>query len=109
MSNTDYANVDAHLVNTGGGNFLTTVAAGSTVQLNAGTTIATKVIYLGASSNANVRFAVNSSVTVSLSAPLPTASVGDTSQAPLELAIDDPSKIWVFCSLAASVGCTYLH
>jgi hypothetical protein len=87
---------------------MTTVAAGSTVNLNSGTILPTKVMYLSGSANAGgVRFAIGTSVNVSLGAFLPTASVGAPYPAPLELPLDDAAKVWVFASVAASVGCTY--
>jgi hypothetical protein len=109
MSNTQYANTDSHLVSSDGGAVTLTVAAGATSQMNSGTSIPCKVVYLNGLSTSRVHCAINTSTNVSYGIQVPVgsdAAAGGTC-GHLELAVDDVSKIWVFASLAASIHLTY--
>jgi hypothetical protein len=111
LPNTAYANVDAHLVNTGGGCVAISVAAGSTVPCYS-VPLPAKIAYIsqGFATASVVRWGVNASVTASLGAVVPTVvapSLG--TPASVEVAIDDVSKIWVYSAVAACLGITYVH
>lgn len=109
--NTAYANVDAHLVNTGGGCITISVAAGSTVPCYS-VPLPCKIAYItqGFATASVVRWGVNASTTCSLGAVVPTVvapSLGTPSS--VEVAIDDLSKVWVNSAVAACLGITYVH
>ena len=111
MANTVYANVDAHLVSTGGGCVAISVAAGSTVPCYS-VPLPSKNVYIsqGLATASVVRWGVNSSTTTSLGAVIPTVvapSLGTPDS--VEVAIDDISKIWVYSAVAACLGITYTH
>ena len=111
MANTCYANVDAHLVSTGGGCVTISVAAGSTVPCYS-VPLPSKIVYIsqGLATASVVRFGINSSATTSLGAVIQTVvatSLGTAS--PIEIAVDDVSKIWVNSAVAACLGITYVH
>jgi hypothetical protein len=106
-NNTIYANTDSHQVGHGGGvQSVDAVAAGSTTQLNSGTSLPCRVVWLSGRTIAGAAYYSFASTNVSLGAHVPTASVGPVE--PLQLHIDDVSKIWIFASTAVSVHCTYM-
>ena len=109
MSNTVYANVDAHLVCTGGGHLTGAIGAASTTQIVT-SVHPCKIAYINALCNNAVNCTINSSTAVSTAVMVPTISVASVgSIGTLELAIDDLSKLWFYASAAASVNVTYVH
>lgn len=109
MSNTLYANTDSGMVASGGGHLQLTVGAGETNQVNSGTAVPCKVVYISALSGGRVNWSINTSTTVSLGGFLPTFSAGSLATGPLEVPIDDASKLWVYAAAAASVNITYRY
>jgi hypothetical protein len=118
MANTVYANTDAHLVPTQGGCLSCSVAAGTNTQATA-TVTPCKVVYIsqGLATASLVRFGVftNTSIaistTVSLGAHVPTIEGGITPSTPMpgpvEVLIDDVSKVWFSSAATACLGLTY--
>lgn len=110
MPNTVYANTDSSLVASGGGQTGLAVGAGSTSQVNSGTSIPCKVAYVTALATSAVHIGINSSTNVSLGALVPTVpAVSEGPVGPMEIAIDDAAKLWFYAGAVASVYISYRY
>jgi hypothetical protein len=107
--NTIYANTDSHFVSSGGG-VANGITASVVTQGNDGTSLPCKVCYITALCGSAVRMGIDSSVNISVGTLVPTVSavsVGPIS--PLEIPIDDVSKLYFKSTVVSSVYITYRY
>jgi hypothetical protein len=110
MPNTLYANVDAHVVSTDGGALTATVSLLAGTQATS-TSTPCRVCYLSQLTGSTVvTFGISNETAAeaaaSLGAYLPSASAGVRGE-PLELPVDDVSKIYLSSSATCTVGISY--
>lgn len=104
---TDFSNAPADRVSNNGGVVGVTLLSLATQATTTETGCRECYITSALASNA-VHFAINTSLTVSLGAFLPAASVaGGLHPTPVRVPIDDVSKLWFFGVKAGLVGITY--
>ena len=107
MANTVYANVDSHMVATDGGHVQVIVDADATAQGNSGTVLPCRVAHISALCAERVHWSINTSTLVSTGGIVPSSSEASLGISPMEVPIDDISKLWFFADAVASVLITY--
>lgn len=107
--NTLYSNSDSHTVGAGGGQTaVLAIAATAVGQGNAGTSLPCRVAYVTALCASELHMGLSSSTDLTGAMLVPTAALASLhTAAPIEMAIDDVSKLYFYAGTAASVFITY--